>query len=59
METLETNFYNWIKDYLTPDDADQLSKFLAHEARLYCRHQFTAGLLSGIAVTVFILKWLS
>jgi hypothetical protein len=59
METLENKLYDWIKDYLPPDNADELSKLLAYEARQYCKHQFVAGLLSGVAVTILILKWLS
>jgi len=59
METLEERLYAWIKDYIPPDTADELSRYLAYEVRQYCKHQFVAGLLSGVVVTVFILKWLS
>lgn len=55
---LEEEFYDWCKEYLPPDSADELSRFLVLATNQYRKYQFVKGLLIGIFLTIIILSWL-
>lgn len=54
MKSLEDIFYQWLLDYMAPENADQLSALLANETKRYCRYQYLAGLLTGVLVSVIL-----
>lgn len=56
MRTLDKVFYDWLVDYMAPENADQLSNILANETKKYSKYQFVAGLLTGILVTVILMS---
>lgn len=58
MRKLEDIFYQWLLDYMAPENADQLSALLANETKRYCRYQYLAGLLTGILTAVIIIECL-
>lgn len=55
MKTLEEIIYDWLLDYMTPENAKQLAALLAYEARQYRRYQFLAGVLTGSLIAVIFI----
>lgn len=56
---LHDEFYDWCKDYLPPDYADELAAFLVLATEKYKKYQFAKGMFVGFVVAVLLMLWLS
>lgn len=58
-EHLQTEFYEWLVDYINKEEAAGLAIIFTNYVTKYYRYRFSLGVITGVVLTFILLKWLS